>query len=49
MLSHGHPEKQIADRLKISQHTVNTYIHRIYEKLHVQSRTEALNKVRGRV
>lgn len=44
LLSHGHPEKQIADRLKISPHTVHTYIRRIYEKLHVHSHAQAVAK-----
>lgn len=44
LLSHGHPEKQIADRLAISQHTVHTYIRRIYEKLHVHSHAQAVAK-----
>ena len=44
LLSHGHPEKQIADRLGISQHTVHTYIRRIYEKLHVHSHAQAVAK-----
>ena len=44
LLSHGHPEKQIADLLKISPHTVHTYIRRIYEKLHVHSHAQAVAK-----
>lgn len=44
LLSHGHPEKQIADRLGISQHTVHTYIRRIYEKLQVHSHAQAVAK-----
>jgi DNA-binding NarL/FixJ family response regulator len=44
LLSHGHPEKQIADRLRISPHTVHTYIRRIYEKLHVHSHAQAVAK-----
>jgi DNA-binding NarL/FixJ family response regulator len=44
LLSHGHPEKQIADRLNISQHTVHTYIRRIYEKLQVHSHAQAVAK-----
>ena len=44
LLSHGHPEKQIADRLNISPHTVHTYIRRIYEKLHVHSHAQAVAK-----
>lgn len=43
-LSQGHPEKQIAERLKISQHTVHTYIRRIYEKLQVHSHAQAVAK-----
>lgn len=44
LLSLGHPEKQIADRLGISPHTVHTYIRRIYEKLHVHSHAQAVAK-----
>lgn len=44
LLSHGHPEKQIADKLGISPHTVHTYIRRIYEKLHVHSHAQAVAK-----
>ena len=36
--------KQAADRLDISVDTIRTYVRRIYEKLHVQSRTEAVAK-----
>jgi len=43
-LSAGLAYKQIADQLKISIHTVRNYIRRIYEKLHVCSRTEAVAK-----
>ncbi len=45
LLSKGYRYKEIADRLGISFETVRTHIHNIYEKLHVQSRTEALNKI----
>jgi DNA-binding NarL/FixJ family response regulator len=44
LLSKGYRYKEIADQLSISFETVRTHIHNIYEKLHVQSRTEALNK-----
>lgn len=44
LLSKGYRYKEIADKLYISFETVRTHIHNIYEKLHVQSRTEALNK-----
>jgi DNA-binding NarL/FixJ family response regulator len=43
-LAQGLAYKQIADRLGVSIHTVRNYIRRIYEKLHVQSRTEAVAK-----
>jgi DNA-binding NarL/FixJ family response regulator len=40
--------KEIAEKLSISTNTVRQHIHRIYEKLHVQNRTEALNKAFGK-
>jgi DNA-binding NarL/FixJ family response regulator len=43
-LAVGHAYKQIADQLGVSIHTVRNYIRRIYEKLHVRSRTEAVAK-----
>ncbi len=43
-LSQGLAYKQIADQLDVSIHTVRNYIRRIYEKLHVRSRTEAVVK-----
>jgi len=36
--------KQTASRLNISVDTIRTYVRRVYEKLHVQSRTEAVAK-----
>ena len=36
--------KQAADQLSISIDTIRTYVRRVYEKLHVQSRTEAVAK-----
>lgn len=47
-LAEGLRYKEIAAKLKISIETVRTHARRIYEKLHVQSRTEALNKVYGK-
>jgi DNA-binding NarL/FixJ family response regulator len=44
MLAKGHLVKEIADRLNISFGTVRTYIRRIYEKLHVHSRAQAVAK-----
>ena len=43
-LAEGQAYKQIADKLGVSIHTVRNYIRRIYEKLHVQTRTEAVAK-----
>lgn len=44
LLSKGLLYKEIADQLSISVSTVRQHIHHIYEKLHVQNRTEAINK-----
>jgi len=44
LLSKGFVYKEIAARLNIATGTVRQHIHKIYEKLHVQNRTEALNK-----
>ena len=41
-LSKGFLYKEIADKLGISYETVHTYIRRIYEKLQVRTRTEAV-------
>jgi len=42
LLAKGYLYKEIADTLSISLPTVNTYIRRIYEKLHVRSRGQAV-------
>jgi Response regulator containing a CheY-like receiver domain and an HTH DNA-binding domain len=44
LLARGYLYKEIADSLQISVPTVNTYIRRIYEKLHVRSRAQAVAK-----
>ena len=44
LLSQGFLYKEIADKLGISYETVHTYIRRIYEKLQVRTRTEAVAK-----
>ena len=48
LLSKGLLYKEIAEQLGISVGTVRQHIHKIYEKLHVQNRTEALNKAFGK-
>lgn len=45
-LAKGLLYKEIGTQLAISENTVRTYVKRIYEKLHVQSRTEAVAKLR---
>ncbi|HTQ52787.1 MAG TPA: response regulator transcription factor [Candidatus Acidoferrales bacterium] len=44
LLARGYLYKEIAESLQISGPTVNTYIRRIYEKLHVRSRSQAVAK-----
>jgi DNA-binding NarL/FixJ family response regulator len=44
LLARGYLYKEIADRLNISVPTVNTYVRRMYEKLHVRSRAQAVAK-----
>ena len=43
-LTKGYQYKEIGAAIGISYNTVSTYIRRIYEKLHVHSRTEAVTK-----
>lgn len=45
LLSKGLRYKEIAEKLFLSIETVRTHIRNIYEKLQVNSRTDALNKV----
>lgn len=44
-LSEGFRYKEIADQLFVSISTVRTHIQNIYQKLHVKSRTDAVNKI----
>ncbi len=44
MVCHGLLTKQIADRLRISEFTVNTYIKAIFNKLGVRSRAAMVYK-----
>jgi len=48
LLAKGLLYKEIAEKLFITTDTVRQRIHRIYEKLHVQNRTEAINKAYGK-
>lgn len=46
-LAEGRLYKEIADSLKIGLGTVRTHIRRMYEKLHVRNRTEAVRKAKS--
>lgn len=46
MLAAGNANKVIARRLDISPNTVKTHAARLYEKLQVESRTQAIQKAR---
>lgn len=48
LLSKGFLYKEIADKLSISMSTVKRHLNHIYVKLHVQNKTEAVNKLYGR-
>ena len=44
LMTNGLIKKEIADRLNLSYHTVDTHLRNIYTKLHVHSRTGAVAK-----
>lgn len=44
LLAQGYLIKEIANRVGVGFGTVRTYVRRIYEKLHVQSRSQAIAK-----
>ena len=44
LLARGLVYKEIADTLGVSMPTINTHVHRIYQKLHVRTRAEAVNR-----
>ena len=48
LLTEGCLYKEIAEKMALSWHTVHSHIRRIYEKLHVRSRAQAIAKARGR-
>lgn len=47
LLSEGLSNKLIARQLELSPNTVKTHVARLYEKLGVQSRTQAIQKARA--
>jgi len=47
LLAQGFANKEIADRLGVSDGTVRWHLRHVYEKLHVRSRTEAALKFRS--
>ena len=47
-LSKGHHYKEIGDLLNLTTGTVKQHIHKIYEKLHVSNKTEAINLLNER-
>jgi DNA-binding NarL/FixJ family response regulator len=46
LVANGYANKEIADKLALTLSTVCWYLHEIYKKLHVQSRVQAVNKLR---
>ncbi len=48
LLAKGCLYKEIADQLGVTLSTVRAHLHTVYEKLHVQSRTEAVVKYLGK-
>jgi len=42
LLSKGYTNKTVSDRLEISADTVSHHLKRVFDKLHVSSRTEAV-------
>jgi DNA-binding NarL/FixJ family response regulator len=46
-LSRGLLYKEIGDKLGITTGTVKQHLHKIYDKLQVSNRTEAINKLKG--
>lgn len=48
LIAQGQHNKQVADKLGITVETVRTHLRNIYEKLQVNSRTEAVIKYLGR-
>ena len=49
LLADGFPNKQIADRVGVTDGTVRWHLRHVYHKLHVRSRTEAALKFRSSI
>lgn len=47
LLSKGYLYKEVAEKLNVGYATVHTHVARIYQKLHVRSRGQAVAKYRG--
>lgn len=47
LLAEGHSNKEIAKRLFVSPNTIKTHLARLYEKLEVSRRTQAVHKARA--
>ncbi len=45
-LAAGHSNKEIADRLNLSPHTLKTHVSHLFEKLGARRRTEAIHRAR---
>jgi DNA-binding NarL/FixJ family response regulator len=43
----GLSNRQIAEKLSVTEGTVKTHLHAIFEKLDIHSRTEAIGRRRG--
>jgi len=48
LLAEGLRIKEVAEKLFVTVNTIRTHIRHIYEKLHVTSRVEAINKINGK-
>jgi DNA-binding NarL/FixJ family response regulator len=48
LLSKGFMYKEIADKLFVTLSTIKRHLNHIYQKLQVQNKTEAINKMYGK-
>ena len=47
LVANGYANKEVAEKLSLTLSTVTWYLNEIYKKLHVQSRVQAVNKLRS--